>query len=96
MRTFEQASGLRINRSKSAIVPCRRLEAAEVASLDRIRGAGAGAGVRLSYKERLLGLFIGPDATITDQFARPMSKLESTIRALNPLCEVPPLLALKL
>ena len=68
---FESASGSRINRSKSALVPSKRLTDEEVCAC-RVRWED----LRISYRERLLGLHIGLDATLDDQYLAPLAKFE--------------------
>ena len=72
---FERASGQRINRGKSAVVPARTLTKEE-----RERCLEEWPDLKISYKERLLGVYIGPLATIEDQYADPMAKFEKLMR----------------
>ena len=75
IQEFETASGQRINREKSAIVPSRRLSAAEV----RPCYDKSGWELRMSYSERLLGIYIGLDAGITDQHKHGVDKLDKAL-----------------
>ena len=67
---FEQASGQQINRDKSALVPSRRLRAEDLSRCE----AELGWPLRVSYRERLLGIYIGIDASIEDQYKDAMNK----------------------
>ena len=60
--TFEIASGQRMNREKTVIVPARKLTKAEEKAC-----RAEWKKKKISYKERLLGIFIGLNATIWDQ-----------------------------
>ena len=75
---FERASGSRINKGKSAVVPSRNLTPEEEAALRSIW-----PDIRVSRRERLLGLYIGLDATIDDQYRRPLEKLGTALEAFN-------------
>ena len=72
---FKAASGQQINRLKSAVVPSRRLSQQEVA---RCYEQWAWH-LRVSYCERLLGIFLGLDADIEKQYEAALEKLEETI-----------------
>jgi len=74
VETFERAPGSQINRSKSALVPPRRLSDDEL-QMCRSRWSD----LRVSSRERLLGLYIGLDATIDDQYNHPMEKFAATL-----------------
>ncbi len=71
---FERASGSKINRGKSALVPTRRLSDAEERDC-RIRWSD----LRISHRERLLGLYVGIDAKLDDQYCKPMAKFEKAL-----------------
>ena len=78
VRIFEQASGSRINRDKSAVVPSRLLSASEVLACQAVW-----IDLRVSYRERLLGLFIGLQATLDDQFSGPLQKFDRALESYN-------------
>ena len=59
-------------------MPARRLKQWEI---DRCRTRWS--DLKLSYRERLLGLYIGVDATIVDQYAAPMEKFRRLVPALR-------------
>ncbi len=72
---FEEASGQKINREKSAVVPSRRLRPHEIDTCC----AEWGWDLRISYRERLLGIYIGLDAGINDQYTDAMDKFEKAL-----------------
>ena len=74
IETFERASGQRINYDMSKLVPSRRLTAAEMLACQT-----RWPDLRVSYRERLLGLFLGLHATMADQFAQPLHKFEQAL-----------------
>ena len=74
IENFERASGQRINYDKSKLVPSRRLSEAEALACQT-----RWPDLRVSYRERLLGLFLGLDATMADQFAQPLHKFERAL-----------------
>ena len=76
---FEAASGQRINREKSAIVPSRRLTRNE----EHMCFDYWGWALQISYRERLLGVYIGLDATIHDQYKDAMDKFEVAMRVFG-------------
>ena len=61
---FEQASGQQLNRGKSALIPARQLSDAERASCLAVWNSN----IRISSRERVLGVFIGIHASIHDQY----------------------------
>ena len=67
-----------MNREKTVIVPARKLTKAE----ERACRAEWKA-IKISYKERLLGIFIGLNATIWDQYSKPVEKFEKAIELVN-------------
>ena len=71
---FELASGSKMHRRKPAIVPSRVLTPDEAVACNNFW-----ADLRVSYCERLLGLFIGCHATVKDQFQLPLRKFEATL-----------------
>ena len=76
--TFEIASGQRMNREKTVIVPARKLtEKEEKACRSEWKT------IKISYKERLLGIFIGLNATIWDQYNIPIEKFEKAIEIVD-------------
>ena len=75
---FERASGSIINKDKSAIVPSRRLSPSEQDDCRR-----KWHDMRISYCERLLGLYIGVDATIDDQYRGPIEKFADALAAFS-------------
>ena len=74
VESFERASGQRINYDKSKLVPSRRLSAAEIAACQ-----ARWPDLLVSYRERLLGLYLGLDASMADQFAQPLRKFEQAL-----------------
>ena len=72
--TFEIASGQRMNREKTVIVPARKLTKAEERAC-----RAEWKEIKISYKERLLGISIGLNATIWDQYSKPVEKFEKAI-----------------
>ena len=75
IRDFERASGQRINREKSAIVPTRRLSRDEVQQCFEQWGWE----LRVSHRERLLGVYIGLHAGIEDQYVDALEKFEKVL-----------------
>ena len=69
---FEQASGQQINRGKSALIPARQLPAAERASCLAVWNSD----IRISFRERVLGVFIGIHASIHDQYYNAVHKFD--------------------
>ena len=67
---FERGSGQRINREKSAIIPARVLSGFE----RMLCFAAWGSEMRISYKERLLGIYVGVHARIDDQYGDAIDK----------------------
>ena len=65
----------RINKEKSAIVPARKLTTAEEHAVKEAWGSD----IRISYCERVLGVFIGLDATIETQYDAALAKLERAL-----------------
>ena len=75
LRVFELASGQIINESKSSIVPSRRLTDAEVkCCLVHWRN------LQVLYSTRILGLLIGLDVSIEDQFRAPLDKFAKALQ----------------
>ena len=70
LATFEIASAQRMNREKTVIVPARKLTEKEVQAC------------RTEWK-RLLGIFIGLNATIRDQYSKPVEKFEKAIEQVD-------------
>ncbi len=79
IREFERASGQVINREKSAVVPSRRLSASEMGRCY----AEWGWQLRISYRERLLGIFLGLDAGIEEQYKIPLEKLTVALQTFT-------------
>ena len=69
---FEQASGQQINRGKSALVPARQLSDDERASCL----ATWNSDIRISSRERVLGVFIGIHVSIHDQYYNAVHKFD--------------------
>ena len=76
--TFEIASGQRMNREKTVIVPARKLSKAEEQAC-----RAEWKKIKISYKERLLGIFIGLNATIWDQYSKQVEKFEKAIELVD-------------
>ncbi len=76
IREFEHASGQRINREKSAIVPTKRLSRQEVARCHEQWGWA----LRISHRERLLGVYLGLDTGIEDQYKDAMDKFDVNVK----------------
>ena len=67
-----------MNREKTVIVPARKLtEKEENACRSEWKK------IKMSYKERLLGIFIGLNATIWDQYSIPIEKFEKAIEIVD-------------
>ena len=67
-----------MNREKTVIVPARKLtEKEEKACRSEWKT------IKISYKERLLGIFIGLNATIWDQYNIPIEKFETAIEIVD-------------
>ena len=76
--TLEIASRQRMNREKTVIVPARKLTKAEEQAC-----RAEWKKKKISYKERLLGIFIGLNATIWDQYSIPIEKIEKAIEIVD-------------
>ena len=74
VENFERASGQRINYDKSKLVPSRRLSEAEIVACQ-----ARWPNLLVSYPERLLGLYLGFDASMADQFVQPLRKFEQAL-----------------
>ena len=72
---FEQASGQKINRGKSAVIPARQLSDAERASCLAVWGSD----IRVSLRERVLGVYIGILASINDQYYNAVNKFDKAL-----------------
>ena len=77
--SFEQASGHEINRGKSAVVPARQLSEAERASCLPVWGSD----IRVSLRERVLGVYIGIHASINDQYYNAVNKFDMALCFLS-------------
>ena len=75
---FQTASGQKINASKSALVPTRALTEDECT-----RCRARWQDLKISHRERLLGLYIGTKATIADQYTGPMKKFDALLPKLR-------------
>ena len=69
---FEQASGQKINRGKSAVTPARQLSDVERAS----RLATWSSDIRVSCRQRVLGVYIGKHVSIHDQYYNAINKFD--------------------
>ena len=69
---FEQASGQQTNRGKSALIPARQLSDDERASCLAIWNSD----IRISSRERVLGVFIGIHVSIHDQYYNAVHKFD--------------------
>ena len=74
VENFKRASGQRINYDKSKLVPSRRLSEAEIVACQ-----ARWPNLLVSYPERLLGLYLGFDASMADQFVQPLRKFEQAL-----------------
>ena len=63
---------------KTALVPARKLSQEERRSCRRVWST-----VKISDRERLLGIYLGLEATIEDQYDAALEKLDSTLRTLD-------------
>ena len=78
--TFEIASGQRINSEKTVIVPARKL----TMKADEQACRAEWKKINISYTERLLGIkIIALNATIWDQYSKPIEKFEKAIELVN-------------
>ena len=71
----EQASGQQINRGKSALIPARQLSDDERASFRAIWNSD----IRISSRERVLGVFIGIHVSIHDQYYKAVHKFDMAL-----------------
>ena len=71
----EQASGQQINRGKSALIPARQLSDDERASCLAIWNSD----IRISFRERVLGVFIGIHVSIHDQYYNAVHKFDMAL-----------------
>ena len=76
---FETATGQRINKDKSSVVPARRLSSGEI----RRCYDAWGWELKISYCERLLGVYIGLAAGIEEQYKDAMEKFEKSLQVFN-------------
>jgi len=74
---FEQASGQRINRGKSGIVPARRLTEAEATRCRR-----AWPTLQILYHTKILGIKYGVDVTLDDQYGPALQKFQTQMTRL--------------
>ena len=72
---FEQAPGQQVNRGKSALIPARQLSDAERASCLAVWNSD----IRISSRERVLGVFIGIHASIHDQYYNAVHKFDMAL-----------------
>ena len=70
IHSFEQASGQQINRGKSALILARQLSDDEWASCLAVWNSD----IRISSRERVLGVFIGTHESIHDQYYNAVHK----------------------
>ena len=75
LRDYEKVSGQRINSDKSAMVPSRKLTQEE----EREYQDAWGASLRVSHFERVLGVYIGTDATVEKQYSKALEKLDDIL-----------------
>ena len=73
--SFEQASGQKISRGRSAVIPARQLSDAERASCLAVWGSD----IRVSLRERVLGVYIGIHALINDQYYNAVNKFDMAL-----------------
>ena len=73
--SFEHASGQRINRETSAVIPTRQLSDAERALCLAVWGSG----IRVSFRERVLGVYIGMHLAINDQYYDAANKFDMAL-----------------
>ena len=76
IRTFEMASGQKINSEKSALVPSRRLTTQEANAVQHAWGSK----IKISYCERVLGVYVGLEATVETQYATALAKLDAVLQ----------------
>ena len=69
-----------MKREKTVIVPARKLTKAEEQAC---RAEWKKIKISYNLKERLLGIFIGLNATIWDQYSKPVEKFEKAIELVN-------------
>jgi len=79
---FQRASGQRVNHEKTAVVPARPLNRAEQRACRAVWPS-----IKISLRERLLGVFVGPEATIDDQYESAFRKLDSSLALLEGVRE---------
>ena len=72
---FEQTLGQQVNRGKSALIPARQLSDAERASCLAVWNSD----IRISSRERVLGVFIGIHASIHDQYYNAVHKFDMAL-----------------
>ena len=77
---FEQASGQQINVGKSGLIPSRYLTPCEVIFLQTIWH-----GINIYYNTRVLGLQIGIEASIEDQYTRPLAKFTERLAEFSAM-----------
>ena len=73
--SFEQASEQQINRGKSAVIPARQLSDVERASCLAVWNSD----MRISCRERVLGVYIGIHASIHDQYYNAVHKFDMAL-----------------
>ena len=73
--SFQQASGKQNNRGKSALIPARQLSDAERASCLAVWDSD----IRISFRERVLSVFIGIHASIHDQYYNAVHKFDMAL-----------------
>ena len=78
IHSFEQASGQQINRGKSVVIPARQFSDAERASCLAIWDSD----IRISSRERVLGVFIGIHVSIHDQYYNAVHKFDMALSVL--------------
>ena len=72
---FERASGQQVNRDKSAAIPARVLTNFEM----QILYAAWGGEIRVSYHERVLGVYVGLGVRVEDQYFDALAKFDRTL-----------------
>ena len=73
--SFEQASGQKINREKSALIPARQLSDVERATCLAVWGSD----IRVPSRERVLGVYIGTQVSINDQYHDAVNKFDMAL-----------------
>ena len=70
------ASGQKINSEKAALVPSRRLTTQEANAVQHAWGSK----IKISYCERVLGVYVGLEATVETQYATALAKLDAVLQ----------------